>query len=150
MVKASDPCLTDRYIQHLQPILLQHNLLQRLQKVNNQAQSLGWSLSLEQEYNEINQFQITIRRNIEDKLRKLRTGGVPWSPVLQSHHNKIRALSLLLKKRTRRQVSNRLIRRTLRKTDLENAYSLSVSDLRTALNQAYKDYKQARSQAEQL
>ena len=47
-------------------------------------------------------------------------------------------------------MSNRLIRRTLRKTDLENAYSLSVSDLRTALNQAYKDYKQARSQAEQL
>ena len=144
-LKASDPRIVDRYIQRLRPSLHQHNLLQRMRKVNTQAQTSGWSTTLEQEYNDINQTQIKIRRNIEEKLRKLRTGGIPWSPTLQSHRDKIRALSLLLKKRNNRQVSNRLIRRSLRKTNLENAYALSVSELRSSLSKAFKDYKQART-----
>ena len=50
-LKASDHRLVDRYIQHLLPQLQQHNLIDRMQKLNKQAQTHGWSCQLEQEFN---------------------------------------------------------------------------------------------------
>ena len=71
-----------------------------------------------------------------------------WSPTIQKLRNTIQVLSLLLKKRNGHQVSNRLIRRQLAKTDLKNAYQLSIPELRQQLTIAYRTYKTAN--AEQL
>ena len=119
-----------------------------MKNLNDRAQLEGWSLELECEFNSINQHQLLIRKTIEKKLRKLRVGGKPWSPTLQQHRNTIQVLSLLLKKRNGHQVSNRLIRRLLPKTNLQNAYHLSISELREKLNHTFLIYKKL--DAEQL
>ena len=100
-----------------------------MRNLNKAAQLHGWSQNLETEFNQINQQQLIIQKQIERRLQKLRVGGVPWSPTIQKLRDTIHVLSLLLKKRNGNQVSNRLIRPQLAKTDLQNAYHLSVPKL---------------------
>ena len=119
-----------------------------MRNLNKTAQLHGWSQNLKTEFNQINQQQLIIQKQIERRLQKLRVGGVPWSPTIQKLRDTIHVLSLLLKKRNGNQVSNRLIRRQLAKTDLQNAYHLSVPELRQHLNITYRMYKTA--DAEQL
>ena len=114
-LKASDPQLVDRYIALLLPKLQQHNLIRRLPTLQLIAHNDGWNQTLENEYNAINQLQIQLSKEVETKVRKLCAGGIPWSPVLQNHRDTILALQLLTKKQNCRQVSNRLIQRTLAK-----------------------------------
>ena len=149
-LKASDPRLVDRYINLLLPQLRQHNLIRHLRTVQSEAHNNGWNPTLEKEYNDINKLQIQLRRQVETKVRKLRSGGVPWSPALQKHRDTILALRLLIKKRNRRQVSNQLIRRTLEKTDLQDAYTKNYDELQHLLTNAFSEYKNTRAQAESL
>ena len=149
-LKASDPRIVDKYLQLLVPKLHQQGLLKDLQILSNQAHNHGWSSQLEEEYNRINQLQLQIRRDTERQLRKLRTGGIPWSPQLQRHRDTIWVLTLLIRKRSQRQVSNRLIRRILKRTDLTNAYHMSLAQLQQTLSQAFTNYKHARTQADSL
>ena len=149
-LKASDPRLVDRYINLLLPQLRQHNLIRRLRTVQSEAHNNGWNPTLEKEYNDINKLQIQLRRQVETKVRKLRSGGIPWSPALHKHRDTILALWLLIKKRNRRQVSNRLILRTLEKTDLQDAYTKNYDELQHLLTNAFSEYKNTRAQAESL
>ena len=88
----------------------------------------------------------TSDEKLKKKIRKLRTGGKPWSPTLQKQRDTIWAISLLIKKRYRRQVSNRLIRCTLKKTDLIGAYSKTVTELHEMLDEAFTAYKQSNAE----
>lgn len=63
---------------------------------------------------------------------------VPYPTEIPRHH--LGSISSD-KKRNRRQVSNRLIRRTLQKTDITGAYSKSLTELQTMLDQAFRAYK---------
>ena len=82
----------------LQPQLIERQLLNRLRTIQQNATQNGWSETLEEEYNDINRQQLDIHKSIEEKIRKLRTGGKPWSPTLQKHRDTIWVLSLLIKK----------------------------------------------------
>ena len=114
-LKASDPRIVEKYNHLLLNEITTHNLLLRLRSIQSRAKQTGWTQPLEDEYNSINTIQLNLRKKIEKKIRKLRTGGKPWPPTLQKQRDTIWAISLLIKKRNRRQVSNRLIRRTLQK-----------------------------------
>ena len=146
-LKASDPCLVEKYNQLLLPAINGHNLLHQIRTIQIQANKNGWNQNLETEYNTINNIQLDIRRKIETKIRKLCTGGKPWSPTLQKQRDTIWAISLLIKKRNRHQVSNRLIRRTLQKTDLIGAYSKTLAELCSMLNNAFAQYKQSNAES---
>jgi hypothetical protein len=74
-------------------------MFQRLYKLNDDAGKNGWSEDLEKEYNSINDKQYQIRTDIEAKIRRLRTGMIPWSPRLQKHRTNIEIWSLLIKKK---------------------------------------------------
>ena len=69
-----------------------------MRTLNKHAQQHGWSTDLEVEFNSINQHQLQLWKQVEKKLRKLRVGGVPWSPTIQQYRDTIQVLSLLLKK----------------------------------------------------
>jgi hypothetical protein len=122
-------------------------MFQRLYKLNDDAGKNGWSEDLEKEYNSINDKQYQIRTDIEAKIRRLRTGMIPWSPRLQKHRTNIEIWSLLIKKKKGKKVSNKKIRRLLKKTDIMGAYDLTLLQLEDKIDAAFNEYKKARTEA---
>jgi hypothetical protein len=142
-----NPRLVEKYNKQLKKTLDDEKILQRLDKLHSDANKNGWSHELENEYNEINDKQYIIRSKIESKIRRLRTGMIPWSPRLQKHRTNIEIWSMLIKKKKGQKVSNKKIRRLLKKTDIKGAYDMSLLQLQDAINNAFSEYKKARSDA---
>jgi hypothetical protein len=96
-LQCKNPKLVQKYNTQLSRALSTENLDTDLAQISNTALHEGWSHHLEQEYNRINDRQYTIRKDIESKIRNLRTGAIPWSPKLQRFRNNIQIWSMLFK-----------------------------------------------------
>jgi hypothetical protein len=61
-------------------------------EITFQLYSMRWSLTCiyEEEFNSIQLLHTTIRSGIEQGLRQLRMGGIPWSPKLQGYRDMIK------------------------------------------------------------
>jgi hypothetical protein len=146
-----NPKMIDSFNSQFRDQLTRNGLIEALSSLIHQASVSGWTPVLEQEFNRIHGEQEAIRLNIENSLRKLRMGNIPWSPSLQQARDNIYLWSLLLKKSKGVQVSNRLIRRTIKKvspTSEANLFHLSENEIIESLKDAYKDYKAASNEAQ--
>lgn len=147
-LKTTDLKMVKKYNARVHLTLQCAGLFDALTSVSERASSLGWSLTLEDEYNRINDSQYQVRKNVESKIRHLRMGAIEWSPKLQSFRTAIEVWSLMLKKRKQqRSISNCKLRRLLSKTSIQDAYSKSVPELEDALTAAFSDYREARNKA---
>ena len=63
--------------------LNKEGLISRAFLIEELAGKYGWDNDLEKGYNKIHTRSIQIRREEEKQLRKLKMGGIPWSPKLQ-------------------------------------------------------------------
>jgi hypothetical protein len=142
-----DPRLVEKYNLRVEKALRSTGLLDRLQKIKQEALELGWSDELQEEYNRISTLNTQLRKNIERSIRKLRMGAIPWSPRLQVYRDKIEIWQMLLKKRSGRKISNRKLRRLLCKSDIDGAYELNLVQLSAKLDEAFREYKQAKKNA---
>ena len=124
-----------------------HKVLPRLKAVKERAQTNGWSQELEDKYNDLHALMHELREKAARKTRKIRKGAIPWSPKLQSFRTSIEIWESLLKKRKGKSVSNRKIRRLLKKTDITDAYVIPVEEIERRLTQAHAAYREAKKQA---
>jgi hypothetical protein len=81
-LKADDPRLVKCYNRKVKAALTKEGLIKKAFALQETA-SKGLSSILQQDYNDIQTRNVKIRKDIEAKLRKLRMGGVEWSPKLQ-------------------------------------------------------------------
>lgn len=147
-LKTKDPKMVQQYNARVHLAFKLEGLFDALAKVQELAALQGWSASLEQEFNRINDRQYVIRKQIEQKARHLRMGAVEWSPRLQSLRNAIEIWSILLKKRRRsRSTSTCKLRRLLAQSTITDAYTRTIPELEDALSKAFQDYRTARDQA---
>ena len=90
---------------------------------------------------------VQIRKEIESKLRKLRMGGVEWSPKLQKYRDKIELWKMMKKRRKGRRVSTKRIRRWMRKTGEMEAFTITPTEIHNDLTNALLEYLHAKKKA---
>jgi hypothetical protein len=141
------PRLVEKYVQQLQKQLVHSGLAKRLFALELSATQQGWSTSLQDDYHDIQAAHLKLRRQIELKLRKLRMGGIPWSPKLQGFRNAIKLWSMILRKRKGIKVSNTRIRRLMAKTGIWNAFSADGVGAEMNVKTAHRLYRAAKKDA---
>ena len=93
------PSRVESYISQVKSALKEEGLITDLNKICLKAKD-GWTPSLLVQYNAVHDRQNSIRKEIESKIRKLRSGGKPWSPKLQAYRDKILFWSLVYKRKS--------------------------------------------------
>ena len=84
-----NPKLVERYNTQLKKAYQTHHLPEALEALEIRATTEGWSSTLEDEYNRINDEQYSIRKKIKAKIHHLPMGQIPWSPCLQKFRTAI-------------------------------------------------------------
>jgi hypothetical protein len=98
-------------------------------------------------YNELQQKNTAIRQQVEEGLRKLKMGGIPWSPKLQVFRNEIELWRMIVRRRKGIKVSTSRIRRFIKKTGLVLAFTYDLDSSQEQVKLAYKAYKLAKKDA---
>ena len=143
-----DPRLVDAYCKKVENRLRQTRIPAKLFEIEAKARLYGWTNQLEVEYNILHQQNKEIRTAVEKKIRKLKSGGIPWSPRLQKYRDRIELWRMVNKKRKNRTTSTTMIRRLMKKTGCMNALNLSIEHIESELNLAFKEYKEMKKHAE--
>jgi hypothetical protein len=147
-LRTEDPRLTARYNSRVKAALDKERLPEQLFSLEAAARVNGWLEEYERQYNDIQRRQLRIRKDIESSIRKLKTGEVPWSPKLQRFRTEIELWTMILRKRKGVKVSNKRIRRFMRKTGIWNALKHDLEDTIKRLAEIHQSYKEAKTHAD--
>ena len=143
-LRTEDPRVTARYNSRVKTALEKEHLPEQLFKLENDAKINGWSIEYQEKYNDIQRRQLKIRKDIELHIRKIKTGEVPWSPKLQRFRTEIELWTMILRKRKGVKVSNKRIRRFMRKTGIWNALKYDLEDATKKLCEIHEAYTEAK------
>lgn len=141
-LKSKDPRLTKRCHKRVISQLESQGFHSRFQAFKLQTK-LAWTTDLEIQCNKLHNEQIEVRKSVENNLRKLCMGGVPWSPEIGLLRDTIELWTMIVRRKSRLKVSVKRIRRFLKKllrsATLSNALSkkprLSATRLSRTIDQ---------------
>ena len=118
------------YNLNLQKYISIHNLKARAQALKETAHQ-PLTDQQQKEYEEIVKLMVEGMKQSEAKCRKLKMGGVQWTPQVSTNFETINVIRMLIKKKSGGKVRTALIRRTLKKTNSdESTLTKSVHELR--------------------
>jgi hypothetical protein len=146
---ADDPRMVDTYNRQSKKELRKHRVTERLTALSTIPQAL-WSEKHTREFDVIHQLNDDIRRKIVDKIRPLRMGNLPWSPQLQRHFDKIELMKMVVRKRQGVRTSMSKIRRLMARTGEWHAIKVNLQGAEDLLDEAFKEYKDAREHVPEL
>ena len=134
----------DRYISIAEQEYLQLDIPQRLGKLTRKYVEQGQQLTESQQrnFNGLHRQMYTARRHAEKNCRKLRMGGVPYSPTSQALRNQIALWDMLLQVSKGLKVSPKRIRRLVKKTGEKDCWQLSEEELTAKRKEARATYKE--------
>jgi hypothetical protein len=132
-----NPRMVEKYVKEVCKALVETGIAERLFAIESQAEQTGWTPEFQTEYDNIQISQLKIRKLTEFKLRKLRMGGVPWSPKLQTYRTEIELWAMILWKRKGIKVSNIRIRRFMQKSSIWDAFSQNKESAEAKLAEAH-------------
>jgi endonuclease/exonuclease/phosphatase family metal-dependent hydrolase len=95
-LRADDPRLVKRYNRQVKSELKKAKLIKAPFLLQRKAENT-WNIDLEAEFNQVHEDSTNIRKDVESKLRRLKMGGVVWSPRLQKYRDR----NIKIKKTTR-------------------------------------------------
>ena len=95
------------------------------------------------EYEELDRLREESMLYAEKHCRKLKMGGVRWSPALQQARNKITYYTLSYRRLRGRKLSSKILQRYSKRTGL-NTSRLDETELKLKIDEAYKQYKKLR------
>ena len=97
----------------------------------------------QKEYEEIDKLTVEGMKQSEAKCRKLKMGGVQWTPQVSTNFETINVIRMLIKKKSGGKVRTALIRRTLEKTNLDGStltkpvHELQIMEADIHMNRIY-------------
>jgi hypothetical protein len=141
------PSRVESYNLQVKSALKKAGLIKRLDKIFLAAKDT-WTPALQLGYDAIHNSQNIIRKLIESKLRKLRSGGKPWSPQLQEYRDKILLWSLIFKRKSGQKIATSIIKRAMKKTEYRDLQSITLLEATNQKNRSYAEYKIAKKNAE--
>ena len=147
-LKTNDPRLVHKYHNGVKTRMFKSGFFKRMTAFKHRYKSgLLSRPTMITEYNLLHAEDTDLRVEAEDNLRKLRMGGVPWSPRLQALREEIELWRMIVKRRKRIKISLSRIRRFIKKTGIGHALTHDLDSAHSHLNLAYKAYKAGRKNA---
>jgi hypothetical protein len=140
-LKTSDPRLIERYNDLVKQAMFRSGFYKRFEAFKIRYNRGEWS---QVDYNILQQENTALRRTAEAGIRKLRMGGIQWSPKLQRFRNEIELWRMIVKRPKGINISVSRIRRFIKKTGLGNALDHDLADALIQLNLSYQTYKEAK------
>jgi hypothetical protein len=84
-LKTKDPRIVKRYTEAWETFILENNMLERAYRVQQACAAYPLDPILQVELEALDALRIEGTRMADKKCRKLATGAVPWSPIIQTH-----------------------------------------------------------------
>ncbi len=87
-LNANDPQLVKQYNCQVKSELKKAGIIKKAFKLQREAEN-NWNKQLEAKYNAIQDESVAIQKYVENRLRRLKMGGIRWSPQLQKYRDMI-------------------------------------------------------------
>jgi hypothetical protein len=147
-LKCQDPRVVARYNKVLEDFLTKHGVYNRIYNLFRNFQS-PLTPPQKVEYEALDYLREKGMKLAEKKCRKLKMGGVKWSPTLQKARLTILYYKLCLARKRNKNISARYLTRLSKKT-MVNGINLDHTQLLEKINLAYANYKTIRLQHQEL
>jgi hypothetical protein len=147
-LKAKDPRLVAKYNSMTKQAFKDNKLFSWLSTLMKAIEEHGFQHEHEIEFNSIHEKHTSLRKSIEQQLRKLKMGGVPWSPKLQKYRDAIELWWMVFRKRKSVKVSTKRVRRFMKRLGNTNALQVSLEYAERELKMARIAYKAAKTNAD--
>lgn len=143
---ATDKPSVRRYLQQVESDYIFYDVPRRLDRLQQILTATDGNMTpaLKRQYNCLHEQMYMIRRQAEASCRKIKAGKVPWSPKMQAFWDRIALWRILIKSRTKCQVSSRKVRRLMKKTNLGSAWKLQLPKLQAKLKDELASYRKAK------
>lgn len=149
-LKLDDPRVVRRYLEILDELFRKEGVYQRVKKLHKMTEDDEELDTIRAEYDKVDKIRYDCMRNAERRCRKLKYGGVLWSPTIQRARDTILFWTLVGKKRRKCLVSARRILRLKKRLKITGELDLSDMEVKHKLDEAYDAYKGLRQQAADL
>jgi hypothetical protein len=146
-LKTSDPRIVRKYNLRVKKVMRDTGFRKRYEALREQTERGEWNDAMIEQYNARDKEDHSIRDSVEQGIRKLNMGGVPWSPKLQPYRDMIELWKMIQHKRKGVKISVKRIRRFMTKTRIRDALSNNLEQTEILLDTAHKSYKEARKLA---
>jgi hypothetical protein len=102
------------------------------------------------EYEKLRRIRSDARRYADKKCRKLRMGGIPYSPELSLARTKILLWKTIISWKKGRKTNKKYLLRLEKKASLTGSRNTTITNAKTALAQAYAEYWDIKKEANDL
>ena len=150
-LKIQDSKTTNKYLSYLVPHIQHHDLLSRARTLNSQVQST-LSPAQQQELEELDRIRTDLMLAAERQCRKLRMGKVPFSPIAMKAALAKSYWRLVLRKKSGRPVSSRLLQRKRHQAGIppHSISSLTLPTIISNIQKYHSQWLQLKAQAKTL
>ncbi len=148
-LKMDDPSVVARYNQLLDGYLHHHGLYLRMHRLMEDLGDDEFTREQAKEFEAIDKLSSTGMLIAERKCRKLKMGGVKWSPTIQKSRDTILLWTLVHRRLKGRKVGARRIVRLKKKLSISHT-KVTTEEAKSLLSNAYVVYKAAKKEAESL
>ena len=144
-LKNEDPRVVTKFNEEYDRLLSKHNLHQALHTL---SQTTHHSLTplQQREYERIDKLRTTSMIKAEKKCRRLKTGNIEFSPILQHQRDLIRFWKLILKRKKGAKTDTRYLSRWERKLNLEDTFHTPIHIITLHIKNAYNQYSLLKKQ----
>ena len=144
-LKTQDPRCKDRYNNLYRDFCAKHKLVQRADSLLLQLENMPMTPAQISEFEHIDHLRVVGMQMAERQCRKIKAGQVSWTPDYSLCLAHIRAWKLLLRKRSARKVSARLLRRSFQKIGMATIPMADQLTILTKLQEAFQWYRQLKN-----
>ena len=146
-LQCSDPRVVARYNQVLNDHYAQHNIPHRTFRLEQLASSGQWTPQCAMEWEALDQLRVEGIKTADARCRRLRTGHIPWSPVLSVALLTHRLWDRLWARSLGHKVSWSFLSRLARKIPITLPDAMDPSYIQEQRDSAWEEYKRVRSAA---
>ena len=147
-LKLDDPRCVARYIKYRKAHAKHHNLRAK-HFANERAAAFPARPSANLIHDQNDSLTVAGMKWAEEKCRKYRGGGVPWSPEVEASRREVMLVEALITRRKGQKVGSRYIRRMEKRLKV-NFHRMSLDQLRRQLRKSTAKYRQNKGKAEPL
>jgi hypothetical protein len=148
-LKCNDPKIQKKWTTLYLKALAEQNAIQRVYKLQTQlVQPLTEPMI--QEYEKLRRIRTNARRHADNKCRKLRMGGVPYSVELSTARKKIELWQAILSWKLGRKVNSKYIKRLERRVQETGCRGKTLEEIKTAVATSFTVYWDLKSKASDL
>ena len=147
-LKLDDPRVVGKYLRLLHTYFKTHDIYERVKRLQCQSKTAHITVrEIQKEYEAIDKLREKGMHYAERRCRKLKMGGVPWSPKIKKARDTILFWTLVIKYRKKCHVSVRRILRLKKRLKIQGETKMGMKDLQEELNGAYTKYKKLKKKA---